>query len=163
MILFHVTCNFYHEGFIPLKTVKKVNVIPALLSVLLGLLFLAGSTGITVITHSCAHCDDHSIKAGILVPPVAPDDDCCEFATVEDNTEKTCSLEGECCHFRIDRLKLVNYAHPDKTDVPAPEKAPYQTITFRYLPIPGPLRTDFAIHNKHGGRFLVTSHCQLIS
>jgi len=133
------------------------------ISVFTVIVFLAGSTGITIIMHSCPVCEDFYVKSGVFLSPAEPDDDFCESAENHCSTDGSIEIEGTCCHFRIDNIKLNNY-----------------TASVHYIPV---LTAEFTglysvprieisnsllsfpreIHNKHGGRYLVIFNCQIIS
>lgn len=137
------------------------------ISVLTGLLFLAGSSGITIISHNCNSCGDHSVKAGLFLPAASPEDNCCSAAGSECHreaeTEAPASLE--CCHFKIDHLKFDNFSASftrllvdmPETDLPNSYSVPAfysgsDVKTNKLLP-----------HNKHGGRLISILNCQLLS
>ena len=142
---------------------KYRKLILSIFSIILGVTFVIGSTGVTVILHSCSHCGDTSLHAGMFVSPEIPEDHCCEYAIDQCVQHDSQSIVGECCHFRIDKLKLTNYAPSGKVLVSIPVDAP-----FIYKIAPANSLTDniivpFAIHNKHGGRYVLTYNCQFIS
>lgn len=132
-------------------------------SALLSAIFLIGSTGITVIMHNCSHCGDRSVDAGLFLPPEEPEDHCCEFAENHSMVNHSHSLVGESCHFRIDKLKLANFAPSGKIVVSLPAEAPFILSIALVSQLTGDVLVPFTIHNKHGGRYLVTQNCQYLS
>ncbi len=144
-------------------TVNSRKLILSFFSALLVVTFLIGSTGITIIIHNCSHCGDISVDAGIFLPPEEPRDHCCEFAENHTIAHKSHSVVGESCHFRIDKLKLANFTPSGKIVVSLPAEAPF---IFNIAPVShltGNVLVPFTIHNKHGGRYLVTQNCQYLS
>lgn len=140
------------------------KIILQLLVVPVALLFLAGSAGITVITHHCDNCGNHSVHAGLFIPPSEPEDDCCEAADTHCESEASHSDEMGCCHFSISKLKLANFSmkvfsfESTVADAPLPTPSLFlaynETNDFRVLP---------SLHNKHGGRQTLALTCQILS
>ena len=142
---------------------KKKKFIFPLLSVLIAVIFLAGSTGLTIIMHTCPACEDFYAKTDLFISPVEPEDDCCDAAENNCSSDGSITVEGTCCHFSIENIKLNNYTasvhyipvlmaeYSGHYSLPLTE-SPAASITF-----PG------KIHNKHGGRYLITYNCQIIS
>ena len=142
---------------------KNRKAILSLFSLLFGLVFLVGSTGLTVIIHSCHHCGDFSVHSGMFLSPEIPEDDCCESAINHCESHDSPSFVGECCHFKVDRLKLTNYTPSEKVAVSIPAEVPFTyslPVTFSQS---DKAAVPFTIHNKHGGRYLITHNCQFIS
>jgi len=144
--------------------VKSRNFIMPFSSLLLGIIFLAGSTGITIIIHNCPVCEKHSVHAGLFLSPTEPEDHCCDAADNHCSSGSSTSLESTCCHFKIEKLRLTtSYAPAIPLLLSAPAELPskidlqdnYNSCTVI------PLLSE--IHNKHGGRYLITFNCQLIS
>jgi len=144
--------------------VKSKSLTIKLLAVFSGLLFLAGSTGITIITHHCDACDDHTNTAGFLLMPSEPEDDCCEAADRHcEPVHNSQSLETGCCHFKIGRLQLTNYT---PTVSPVVDLQVTDIITEYHQDI-FPAKNNkvsffLPYHNKHGGRALLKHNCQLL-
>lgn len=146
---------------------KRYTYIQKVLSLVTISFFLFGSTGITVISHHCNSCDDHSVKAGIFIPATQPGDACCSAAGTDcHSAPETKAPESlECCHFTIDRLKFDTFSVSYSkilNDIPV--------VGFHHK-IPAPvLYSDIEIqsanllhHNKHGGRSISILHCQILS
>lgn len=142
---------------------KRKKIILSLFSLLLGLAFLIGSTGITVIIHSCHHCGDSSVHAGLFLSPEIPEDNCCESAINHCKPHDSQTILGDCCHFRIDRLKLTNYNLSEKITIAIPVDVPFTYIMPQLSSTPEVTLDTFAFHNKHGGRYLITYNCQYLS
>ena len=133
---------------------------------LAAIVFLAASTGITLISHHCESCDDFSVRAGIFIAPVEPEDDCCEAADhCTDREPDNPEGEGfECCHFSIEKLKVTNYAASGKISAqPLWDSAPMLLSEYNLNYDSRPEAITVAVRNKHGGRDIISLHCQLIS
>ena len=142
---------------------KKRKFIFSLLSILIAVVFLAGSTGITIIFHNCPVCEDFYVKTGLFISPVEPGDDCCEASENHCSPAESITIEGTCCHFSIENIKLNNYTSPVSyvpaliTDFAVSDNLSRIDFSEPLLIIPG------EIHNKHGGRILIIYNCQIIS
>ena len=143
--------------------VKSRNFILSLSSALSGLIFLAGSTGITLIIHSCPVCDKYSVSAGIYLSPSEPEDNCCEAADRHCTSEGKTSMESSCCHFTIEKLRITNYAPVIPLLLSAPAEIPCTTDLINNQAVHHSIPVPVNLHNKHGGRYLLTYNCQLIS
>jgi len=113
--------------------------------------------------HRCPVCDDFYVKSGVFLSPEEPEDDCCEAAENHCSTDGSIKVEGTCCHFRIDNIKLnnytssVNYIPVLTAEFSGVYSVPRIEISDPFLTFPR------EIHNKHGGRYLITYNCQIIS
>lgn len=132
-------------------------------STLLAATFLIGSTGITVIIHNCSHCGNTSVDAGMFLRPEEPEDHCCEFAEKHSLAHNSPSVVGESCHFSIDKLKLANYTPSGSVVISLPAETPFIFNIATVSQLTGNVLVPFTIHNKHGGRYLVTQNCQYLS
>lgn len=139
------------------------NIIQSFLALTLGFSFLMGSTGLTVILHSCHHCGDLSVKAGVFLVPEAPEDHCCEYADIQDHSPGVHAFIGENCHFRIDRVKLANYAPSGKVIIDHPSEIPFNYSVQPSEVVHKTYANTIIIHNKHGGRSMLASMCQFLS
>jgi len=143
--------------------VKSKSIILFVSSALVTLLFLAGSTGVTLINHNCPVCIDFYINSTILISPIEPENHCCEAADRHTVSNDNQTMENRYCNCKIESLKLKNYspAVPVIVEIPADvplkyyKPAIYSSVDLFILPP--------EVHNKHGGRFLITYNCQLIS
>lgn len=127
------------------------------------MVFLIGSTGITVIFHSCHHCGDFSVKSGIYLSPEIPDDNCCEASVEHHHSEGMQTFDGNCCHFKVDRMKLATYTPSEKILHVIPAEMPFVYTIPRITIFAGADSDSFDFHNKHGGKFMITAMCQLLS
>jgi len=144
--------------------VKSRKIILSLYSALMALFFLAGTTGITLIIHSCPVCDKYSAHAGIFLSPSEPEDDCCEAAGNNCTSESKTSMESSCCHFKIQKLGLTtSYAPAIPLLISAPAEIPSEIDLSDTYEIHHSIPLPLEIHNKHGGRYLLSFNCQLIS
>lgn len=142
---------------------RSRNIILSFFSVLTALVFLAGTSGITLIIHDCPSCQDHSVRAGILLSPSEPEDHCCEAADMHCTSGQETSLESTCCHFKIEKLRIAGYAPVLPLLISVPADIYITSDLFNNLTDcqNAPLPRD--LHNKHGGRHLLTFNCQFIS
>jgi len=134
---------------------------------LVAIVFLAASTGITIIFHHCESCGDFSVRSGILLAPVEPEDDCCEAAD-HCSDRKAAHSESErfkCCHFSIEKLKLTNFAANGKISVKfIGDSAPILLSDYSPYYCSRPETISITVRNKHGGgRDIISFHCQLLS
>jgi hypothetical protein len=70
---------------------------------------------------------------------------------------------GDCCHFKVDRLKLANYTSSEKVLAANPVEVHFTYQVPRFLQLSEAIFDPFAIHNKHGGRYTITQNCQYLS
>jgi hypothetical protein len=143
--------------------VKRRNIILSLSSAILGFVFLAGSTGVTLIIHNCPVCGKFSAKSGIFVSPSEPEDHCCQAADKHCASEGSTSVESSCCHFIIKKFKLANYSPEVPLLLSAPAELPETADLFDNYNIHESITLPHDLHNKHGGRLLITYNCQLLA
>ena len=147
-------------------TVKYNKYISYLSILLLSMVFLGGSTGITVILHECPKCGDFSVNSGIYLATSEPEDHCCEHADNHSNlySHSSESYTGAGCHFKIDRLILETYTTADPVNffpvIALPFFISNKDITSFTKEAP---TFHLTFHNKHGGRHLITFNCQLLA
>src|SRR4030043_1071014 len=139
------------------------NTISSLSTLFLGIIFLAGSTGITLIIHSCDVCNKFTVTTGIYLSPDEPEDNCCEAADRHCTPENGTSLESSCCHYNIEKLRLANYSPVFPLTISAPAGRPAVIDLFNNYPVHESIALPHELHNKHGGRHLITCNCQLLS
>ena len=145
---------------------KKRGIIISLFSVLLGLVFIAGSAGITLIIHNCSSCGDFFVNSGMFLPPSIPEDNCCESAYnhySSDAFDAARTIEGSCCHFKIEKLKLTNYTTSVQFTVAVSEGFSLTDYKLDFSPQANIKTYLLVIHNKHGGRSIITYHCQYLT
>ena len=132
--------------------------------VLLSLVFLAGSTGITLILHNCPECGDFSISSGIYLSPSEPEDHCCEHADDHSASHSLYAFSEAGCHFKIDRLILETYTTADPVNFFPVIALPFFISNKEITSVTKEVPTfHLTFHNKHGGRYLITSNCQLLA
>jgi len=146
--------------------VKTGRIILSLVSVLLSVVFLAGSTGITLIMHNCPSCGDFSVMSGIFLPPAEPEDNCCESADNHcsaDISDQSDTFENTSCHFKIEKIKFSNYTPSPKFSVsPIADILPAGFTLNNYSPV-SIIKNTLPVHNKHGGRSIITYNCQYLA
>jgi hypothetical protein len=143
--------------------VKNRRFILPVLSILFGFAFLIGSTGITIIIHNCAACGDLSMKSGVFLSSAEPEDHCCEAAENHCTPEGSITVEGTCCHFKVEKLKLTDYTPVLQEPVSVPAESEFFNSVSLSSKINEEIILPHDIQNKHGGRYLITVNCQFIS
>ena len=145
---------------------KTRKFILSFFSLMTGLIFLAGSAGITLIMHSCQSCGDFSVMSGIFLAPAEPEDDCCESADTHclaDVNDQSDTFDSTCCHFRIEKIKFSNYTPSLKFSIShVSDILPYDFKLNKYSPATI-VKSNLPIHNKHGGRSIITYNCQYLA
>jgi hypothetical protein len=142
--------------------VKKRNAISSMLSALLTVLLLTGSTGAVIVRHNCFSCGLSDFHTEI-------------FSTVHDHHACDCeqdkslchnhegnAMEQECCTFTSEKLSLTDY---NKSTLINLSIVSLPLLSCRVLPIEKEQEKPFypiEIHNKHGGRDVLISNCQFI-
>ena len=89
---------------------KSKSIILSISSALVTLIFLAGSTGVTLINHNCPVCIDFYINSTILISPIEPENHCCEAADTHTVSNDNQTMENGDCNCKIESLKLKNYS-----------------------------------------------------
>jgi len=142
--------------------VKNKDKILSAISALLVIVFLMGSSGAVVVFHSCkAH--GKVIHADLFMHNHSLNSHCCYSSTsCTPVPENTVSIDNNCCTFKVEKFNLTNF----NPSVQLKINSESQIISFchpvyiyelqekPYLPL--------IFHNKHGGRDVLTSNCQLI-
>jgi len=141
---------------------KKRNVILSITSVLLILLFLAGSTGAVIVKHSCISCglSDFHTEVFSSVHSHHSCDCKTEKSSCHDETEE--SLHSECCTFTSEKLSLTEYNNSKFISLSA---VILPVLSFCYKNNGEQQEKHTVIpefHNKHGGRDILQSSCRLI-
>lgn len=134
----------------------------SIISGLLVLVFLIGSSGAVVVFHSCnAHGKEP--HADLLSHDHSLNSDCC-FNTLSCTpaSERAESLDNDCCTFTVEKFNLANFNLSVQVKVSAeyPLVVICQTAhvnEFQQKPY-----LSLFIHNKHGGRDTLISNCQFI-
>lgn len=137
--------------------------ISGLLAVILVILLLIGSAGITVITHQCDTCGDLSVRSEIFSVPATLEDNCCQSSVSHSVYHHSGNFEMTCCHFKVERVKITNYTSFEQLSISAPlDLLPVNTIHEDYSIKGEPVR-PVAISNKHGARYIITYYCQFLA
>ncbi|MBN2665644.1 MAG: hypothetical protein JXR67_03980 [Bacteroidales bacterium] len=142
---------------------KSRNIISSLVNPFLGIVFLAGSIGITLIIHDCSACNVYFAHAGIYFSSAEHQDHCCDDADTHCMPENEAAQGRECCNFSIEELKITEYTPAFPVPLSAPAELPARFLLHDPDPVhhPVPVPRDFP--DKHGGRFLLTCNCQFLS
>ncbi|MBA4321524.1 MAG: hypothetical protein C0408_01780 [Odoribacter sp.] len=142
---------------------KPRKYISGLLSFILSVALLSGSTGFTIIKHSCKSHSDFSISSESLFTSSKNTVNCCNISEKPVPAE-THKLAGKgCCDYKVKQFSINNFL---------PSQPEYFTsvLTFRYnndILVPDGLLVKntkpVEIFNKHGGRYITISNCQFLS
>lgn len=141
---------------------KNVSKILSAISVILVIVFLMGSSGAVVVFHSCnAHGKD--VHADLFVHDHSLNSHCCYIITsCTPVSENTVSIDNNCCTFKVEKFNLTNF----NPSVQLKINFERQIISFFHpvhiYELPEKPYLALFFHNKHGGRDVLTSTCQLI-
>lgn len=156
---------------------KKKRESALLVSLLSLVAFLAATTGITVISHSCLYSGNESLIAGFLSEKNTNSQSCCitniicsdQYQSEEDpegcnsNQHQAENNLNSCCKYEYNFVK-VNYFLPKVNKVSLPELI---TLPVNHLELTVTCSKENTISpftglEKYGGRSLTTIHHQLI-
>jgi len=157
-----ITCWSVYEKYIYIcRCMKNGKIISSLLSLLLSIAVLTGSTGFSLLIRECSMCGDISVS--LPAEPAANEDGCCGM------TEDACTPaaynneESGCCHFSIENYKLVNFKPAVIFELPVIE-APISYLTpFDFREKSSQILLPIFAMNKHGGQELFILNHQLKS
>ena len=135
-----------------------------LLSSLLVIVLLAGTTGITIISHHCNMSGNHSVSAGLFIHLSDSSSDCCKSAgnNCEDHSGKV--SKTPCCNYKIQQVKISGFQIKfDNTKVLIAEELFQAPSFFKVSGNSHEVSSILQIQNKSGGRQIITFDCQLKS
>ncbi len=144
---------------------KNKSFIISGLSLLVGIFFFAGSTGLNIVIHHCLLCGHNKTEATLFLPPADHTDDCCKSSHEAYPFGKPPAFNETCCLLKVEKLKLTNYTPSEPVNLTFQGEA----LTIYYsniiLPSPGTINRQqhFSVFNKHGGRSVITLNCQLLT
>lgn len=141
---------------------RKRSKILSITSVFLILLFLIGSTGAVIVEHNCYSCGLSDLHTEFFSSESQNHGCICESAsaTSPDKNQKT--LEPVCCIFSFEKLSLTEYTLTSLFDYSSGSVPALSNLYISHnQQLEKPVCPVF-IHNKHGGRDLLRSTCQLI-
>lgn len=141
---------------------KRPGLILSSFVVVMIVALLAGGGGITYILHTCQMCDISTSSTLSVLNPPAEEDACCG-GEMEHNQVDGNNLATACCDFRVEQLKIDNFVFSNNI---MPDVADFQLFTINSELIEYPceqISIPVYILNKHGGRFIVNSNCQLLT
>jgi hypothetical protein len=137
------------------------KVLLPVLSVLIAIVLLIGSTGMTVIIKSCHTCGI-SLSTGIFEPVSPAEDDCCSHFATHCSPASDQSLEKTCCTYITEKLKINNYISSEKVSFSVSTATEPPVFISPAYNAPVVYLKPLSYHNKHGGRDLVVSNCQYL-
>lgn len=146
----------------PLQKVKKRNAISSLISALLIIVLLTGSTGAVIVKHSCISCGLSDFHTEIFSSAHAHHACDCEQDKSSCHNHKEEAVTQECCTFTSEKLTLTDY---NKTTLINLSVVSFPLLSCRILTSePGQEKPLYPvdIHNKHGGRDVLITNCQFI-
>lgn len=130
----------------------------------LAALILAGTTGITVVTHHCNMSGSNSVKTGFLLPATEEEQCCCSNTETGNDNTSAFTADRNCCNTSYEQLKLTNFSikaffQQELVAVKAPLNHPaaenhISQVTCQY---------HLPVQNKYGGRYILNLNCQLLS
>jgi hypothetical protein len=142
---------------------KRGNATYSITSVFLIILFMLGSTGVVIVKHTCVSCGLSDVHTEIYSNAHSLHScDCNKESSSSCHKENEDSLHQECCTFSSEKLSLTEYNNSKSV-----------TLSVVILPV---LYCNYLspfdqeekpsgiaeFHNKHGGRNILQSSCQLI-
>jgi hypothetical protein len=145
--------------------VKSVRNISPFISALLIVLVLSGSTGFTLIKHTCYHCGMQNLVTS-LTSDVADDKCCCGH---DDDISRPAHKEGEyifshdCCTIETERMIAVQVIRTEVQTEIIPWFLAATSLTFipdHDLRSVRPFPHNMQMHDR---RDLMTMHCQILS
>jgi len=138
--------------------VKIKRIISSLLAVALTTAILIGSTGFTVIIRNC-HVSGVSVSTDLLKTT----DSCCSTETRDCNSDSSERMGSVCCTFETGKMALPNYVQTENIAfISLAEIQPVAEILFAPEIQEQKIFPAYIIHNKHGGRYILTSNCQFL-
>ena len=152
LLVCNVICIYLH-------TMKKAAL--PVFTAIMSILFLIGTTGITVIVRSC-NCCGPSVETALFEQVTPLESSCCGNMDSEPFIPGTESLDSKCCTYVTQNLKLYNYITSAKItfNVSCDLDSPVYFITA--YEAPSVYLKPISYHNKHGGRDMVISYCQYL-
>lgn len=143
---------------------RNIRRISSVVSFVLALLMVAGSTGFTIIRHTCALCGIEEVRPALAVV-MTGEDSCCSHETGEDchHHGDDFTFDNDCCSHESERLINDDQARTEKQ----PEVLSFFALSVSTSTI---FKPEFT-HSKalpegvilHCGRDLTTLHCQILS
>ncbi|HUX96843.1 MAG TPA: hypothetical protein VMV47_14005 [Bacteroidales bacterium] len=141
---------------------KRRSKILSITSGFLILLFLVGSNGAVIVKHTCYSCGLSDLHTEFFSSESQNHGCSCEprITTSHDKNEKT--LEPFCCTFSFEKLSLTEYNYTTLIDLSAVSAPVLSHLYFSLDEQSEKPVSSIIIHNKHGGRDILKSACQLI-
>ena len=141
---------------------KRRNSIYSVTSVFLIILLMIGSTGAVIVKHTCATCGLSDFHTEFF-SSVHTDHSCnCSEGVSSCHNHDENAIESDCCTFVSEKLSLSDYNKSTLINISVVE---LPVLTCQYLSSDVQQEKPsfpVQIHNKHGGRDVLISNCQLI-
>ena len=153
------------SSFYYICIVKSMRNISPFFSVVMIVLMLSGTTGITLISHTCCYCGVKNLATSLTA--AGADDKCCfvhdrDIADISHNMGEYI-FSQDCCSVEAEKMIAVQVI---RTEV-QPEILPYflAATSLTIIPDHDLLSVRLLSNNMqmHDGRDLMTMHCQILS
>ncbi|MBK9392200.1 MAG: hypothetical protein IPN68_19195 [Bacteroidetes bacterium] len=141
---------------------KNRSNIFSVISLFLTILFMVGSSGAVIVTHTCNSSGLSDYKTEFFSPVSSDNSCCCCIETTSCNNDQNESLKRGCCSFSTEKLSLTDYNNTKFVNLSV---LILPVLSWNYLPATidqEEISYPVEIHNKHGGRDILRSTCQLI-
>lgn len=145
-----------------LQLMKRRSTILSITSGFLILLFLIGSSGAVIVEHTCYSCGLSDLHTEFFSNYSQNNDCLCDHKTTSLPSRDGNSFKSVCCTFNFEKLSLTEYNLNTLIDfsIVSTPVLSHLYISSDY-PQEKPV-SPIIIHNKHGGREILKSACQLI-
>jgi len=135
------------------------------ISALLIVLVLSGSTGFTLIKHTCYHCGVQEISASVTAP--ASDRGCCcakdSDGVIHNHSTSELVFSDDCCTHETERVVTDELVRSDER----PDVIPYFTaaVIIAFIPVQNsqPVRSYTTDLRWNCSSDLTTLYCRIIS
>mgnify|MGYP007064295121 CR=1 FL=1 len=141
---------------------RRRSKILSITSGFLILLLLVGSTGAVIVEHTCYSCGLSDLHTEFFSSESQNHGCSCESGPTSSSDKNEKTLEPVCCTFSFEKLSLTEYNNTTLTSYPV-VSAP--VLSHIYVAQDEQLEKpvfSVLVTNKHGGRDLLRSTCQLL-
>jgi hypothetical protein len=143
--------------------VRRIKVILSVLSGLLILATIAGGSGITIIKHTCHMCGHVTYTAESIISRPDVDNNCCSDVLNSNHSNSGDMISNGCCEHKVEQVKIENYVSEKQIVTIALINQPAVLTNNYSAGSPEIHKTPPEFYNKHGGRTLLKSICQILS
>ncbi|HAM10231.1 MAG TPA: hypothetical protein DDY34_11935 [Bacteroidales bacterium] len=152
---------FVCKIYLLLHLMKGSRTILSITSGFLIILLMIGSTGAVIVKHTCISCGLSDLHTEIFSSVHTQHSCDCEKDKSSCHNHEEEALQNNCCTFISEKLSLKEYNQttPVNLSVVLIPASPAQFLS--YDDPPEKPSSTFEIRNKHGGRDILRSNCQL--